>query len=1137
MAVNVIKPWRTHAPYRWEKAKQGGDMRGASASRCIGVICALVALAVLGSPAAAIEFWEDRVSIHGFYEQQIRFLGRDFNASDGWDLAQWYHILNLEIEAEIAPDGFGPFDLVSAFGRIEVRYDCVWSRACGIFSSADAYGDRAERLPKRVMHARRNGFSGTTWDGDTRRYREILPFERNALTFRNDPEETRHWVMLQDSPGYSALAGITGVDGVLNSVNDPYAPTDPFFYVFQRYTGKHCRFGNVSRKGSVNGVGDQVLPWDPACKIEPLGALMDRANPLRAGDINPISGNPGVFSNPFLNLPFHPAPNIPHDSRRLDPATAQGLWYPNQRLAQYIREGEFDSMDQEFRQEELEWNRGASQQDEKELKELYLDLELFDSRLWLRIGKQSIVWGKTELFRTTDQFNPQDLALASLPSLEESRIALWAVRAVWSFYNVGPLEDVRLELAMNYDQFEPRDLGRCGEPFAPLPVCNLAWGQLVHGTVQDGLAGSIRPPNPWNSWKGIEAGARLEWRYDRFSFAITDFYGFNDGPYADQIFRYSRNVDPRTGRPRVGMSTTQCKTGGEPACMTEKNALAQHSANQTRFIVICGAAVGFSSLDSSACGQTVFNSQNPASAGVAPTIAQAISSGISGQDPAGESALSAGGLIIALSTQLSGWTPSTSAAVSAMTRGYPYDGPLPGGGFGGYPTPLVPIVDGPNDGVGPAPGEHPQGIQFLFTQFGLSTALSDEQEALLGCGPFYHTNCDIQGIDLFNIEASAWTQSWSNVEGVFFDLNTTNGRVAQPGTTGFEARAICTRYEHGRTFILPGCRGPRDRGYDPDVDGTLEGDGSFVGLFTSNGRRVHPFTGQEWASEMAIVSWNAQVVLVALSFPEDVSNPQIDEFDASQPFRTGGCSFAQPYWCSAIRGIHSLLGVQRASIRAGGNGRYGRRDFGWHGGSDVLLRWEKRNVLGFSMDFAEDITKSNWGLEFTWIEGVPFSNNNVYDGNTEADTFNLTLSVDRPTFINFLNQNRTFFFNSQWFFQYVEDYVHGFTSNGPWNILATFTVTSGYFQDRLLPGVTFVYDFQSNSGAALPVVTYRFTENFFATFGVAGFWGRYEHKPAPLIPTALPDRVGEGANKSFVENGLSAVRERDEIFLRVRYTF
>ena len=96
-----------------------------------------------------------------------------------------------------------------------------------------------------------------------------------------------------------------------------------------------------------------------------------------------------------------------------------------------------------FRESERAWNRGASQQDTKELKEAYVDIEVLDSRLWMRFGLQNIVWGKTELFRTTDQFNPTDLALASLPSLEEARIALWSARFVYSLYDVGAFEDAR----------------------------------------------------------------------------------------------------------------------------------------------------------------------------------------------------------------------------------------------------------------------------------------------------------------------------------------------------------------------------------------------------------------------------------------------------------------------------------------------------------------------------------------------------------------------------------------------------------------------------------------------------------------------------------------------------------------------
>jgi hypothetical protein len=447
------------------------------------------------------------------------------------------------------------------------------------------------------------------------------------------------------------------------------------------------------------------------------------------------------------------------------------------------------------------------------------------------------------------------------------------------------------------------------------------------------------------------------------------------------------------------------------------------------------------------------------------------------------------------------------------------------GRFGALcPTPLVPLNADPADGPPAVPfAIAPDGVS-LWASTALSPFLTDEQEALLGCGPFYSTNCDLQGVDLMNAEATAIMQSWPGMEGTFFDWNTTDRRVAQPGTVGFRGGPVCTRVHDGEVVILPGCRGPGDRGYDRRVDG-------------SNTGQRHPFTGQRFRSEMATLSWNALVGFVANATPVDPANPTIEEFDSRHPFRRGACSFAQPYWCTTVRGIFSVTGVQRDSLRAAGNGRFGRRDFTWSGGSDLVLRYEKRNVLGTSVDFAEDLTKTNWGFEFTWIEGTPFANNDEFDGLSDADTYNLTVSVDRPTFVNFLNANRTFFFNSQWFFQYVDGFRKGFTSTGPWNVLMTFTVQSGYFQDRLLPSITFVYDLQSNSGAVLPELTYLFSANFSATFGVALFNGRFEEKTTPIVPVILPERVGEGAYKSHVENALAVVRERDEVFLRLRYTF
>ena len=183
------------------------------------------------------------------------------------------------------------------------------------------------------------------------------------------------------------------------------------------------------------------------------------------------------------------------------------------------------------------------------------------------------------------------------------------------------------------------------------------------------------------------------------------------------------------------------------------------------------------------------------------------------------------------------------------------------------------------------------------------------------------------------------------------------------------------------------------------------------------------------------------------------------------------------------------------------------------------------------------MTKTNWGMEFTWIPNLPTGNNGELDGISETDQFNLTIAMDRPTFINFLNQNRTFFITTQWFTRYTKDYEKGMPGQGPWSLLGILNISSGYFQDRLLPGVTFVYDKRSNSAAVLPSVGYRFTENFSATFGFAIFSGRTESRTPALTPISLGNRVGKGSYSSHVDRGLSLIRERDEIYLRVRYTF
>ena len=134
----------------------GARSRLSGPSRVLGVAAALLLVA---TSASAFEALNGRVQAHGFFESQMRALSADY--SEDWDVAQWYQVFNLELELDILPDGMGPIDLLSGFIRAEVRYDCVYSRGCGMFRSMNAYGDRSKSLPRRLSNARERTNYGT----------------------------------------------------------------------------------------------------------------------------------------------------------------------------------------------------------------------------------------------------------------------------------------------------------------------------------------------------------------------------------------------------------------------------------------------------------------------------------------------------------------------------------------------------------------------------------------------------------------------------------------------------------------------------------------------------------------------------------------------------------------------------------------------------------------------------------------------------------------------------------------------------------------------------------------------------------------------------------------------------------------
>jgi hypothetical protein len=266
---------------------------------------------------------------------------------------------------------------------------------------------------------------------------------------------------------------------------------------------------------------------------------------------------------------------------------------------------------------------------------------------------------------------------------------------------------------------------------------------------------------------------------------------------------------------------------------------------------------------------------------------------------------------------------------------------------------------------------------------------------------------------------------------------------------------------------------------------------------------------------------------------------RFDEFNPRDPYDPNRCSFVNPEICKNVNSLLALSAAGKRTLRAAGNERYGRRDFVWHGGAQIALEYQRHSVVGFALDFAEDHTETSWNGEITYFDRVPFSDNDSPALHTDSGVVNLVVSVDRPTFVRFLNRNRTFFINGQVFFQYLTDYRDSFTANGPFNTLFTIGVFTGYHQDRLLPSLQFVYDVNSASGAVLWTFGYRVNERFSVQVGANTFFGTVQKKEAPLVNlgTAGGGGAGRDAQHAFVENALSIVRDRDELFASLRYTF
>jgi hypothetical protein len=79
-----------------------------------------------------------------------------------------------------------------------------------------------------------------------------------------------------------------------------------------------------------------------------------------------------------------------------------------------------------------------------DLWECYVDLSR--GPMFLRVGRQNLSWGETDVFRLLDSINPLDKTFGGpFEDLDDRRIPLWMLRGSYNFGDLGPLNSISLE--------------------------------------------------------------------------------------------------------------------------------------------------------------------------------------------------------------------------------------------------------------------------------------------------------------------------------------------------------------------------------------------------------------------------------------------------------------------------------------------------------------------------------------------------------------------------------------------------------------------------------------------------------------------------------------------------------------------
>ena len=146
----------------------------------------------------------------------------------------------------------------------------------------------------------------------------------------------------------------------------------------------------------------------------------------------------------------------------------------------------------------------------------YLDWE--KGPLFMRVGRQVLAWGETDVFRLLDNINPLDDSFGGFfIALDERRLPIEMVRTSYQIGNVGPLQDMFIEgFAANGSRVATVPGIPNGSPWAPGGIAS----------PNPSINTIVKAPDP----TAIRGGARLVFTAMDVTATLAHYYTYLDVP-------------------------------------------------------------------------------------------------------------------------------------------------------------------------------------------------------------------------------------------------------------------------------------------------------------------------------------------------------------------------------------------------------------------------------------------------------------------------------------------------------------------------------------------------------------------------------------------------------------------------------